>query len=239
MIKINSIKSVKTDWNANDGIYNDLDDDIYNDYDSYIIAPQNESRQAVTLKISSRKKKNISKTYNKSVELLNKVKGSVDMINIKSDNKKSINVNDRINKINNVSKQSNKKEANQEQINSFIEKYKDYKNEFGKISAYDYICKSCSSQLSSFLDNHYSPNKDILLNLVKEKILEIQGEARSLGIPSSIYDYLSDEQIHETLTIINKKRTIGAAVNYLYSATLYGSGLDVKMSRGRKRKSIY
>lgn len=120
-------------------------------------------------------------------------------------------------------------------IQNFVEQYKEYKNNFGKISPYNYICQHYSDKLSEFLENHYSTNKEPLIHFIKDKINEIQLKARELNISNTIFDYLSEAQIKKILYIISRKRTVGKAIEYLYQACLYGDGLDIKFSKGRKR----
>ena len=118
---------------------------------------------------------------------------------------------------------------NIDNINAFEDLYGEYKNLYGKISAYEYICKD--KQIDSLL----TASKEEIKQFVLTKIYEIQGKARDLNISSKIYNYLSDEQINETALYIDQSKSPEDAINYLYQACLYGNGMDVKFSRGRKR----
>lgn len=119
-----------------------------------------------------------------------------------------------------------------DKVKQFINKYKKYKNNSGKISPYEYICKNSSDQLSILLDNHNSPNKDELKQLVINKINEIQNEAKQLNISIDDFIYLDDNQIKNILFNIDTKKNIGQAVDYLYQMALENNELKRKKKRG-------
>ena len=106
-----------------------------------------------------------------------------------------------------------------DKIQQFFHKYQKYKNNFGKISVYEYICKNSSAQLS-LLDNHNSPDKEELKQLIIDKIYEIQDEAYQLNISSENFVYINNNQIQDLLMQIDNKKNIGQAIDYIYQLAL-------------------
>ena len=120
-------------------------------------------------------------------------------------------------------------------LEQFKEQYKNYKNHFGKISGFTYICKACAKEFDSILINNGSLN--ILNKMVLNKINNLQNEAKLVKISSKEYNYISDEQLFEISQTIQNAKSIQDAINYLYQACLYGDGLDSKgQGRGRRKR---
>lgn len=106
-------------------------------------------------------------------------------------------------------------EDNTENIMQFEEKYGEFKNIFGRISVYEYICQDY--QLYPLLKRN---NRDEIKSFILNKIQTIQNDAESLNIPFNLYDYLSEEQLNEISDIIINSNTDVDILDYLYQSCL-------------------
>lgn len=105
---------------------------------------------------------------------------------------------------------------NADNIQKFEEKYGEYKNFYGKITAYEYVCQS--PQI------HKVTTKEEVKNFTLQKINEIQKEAKELNISSKIYHYLSDDVINKIIKYIDEAKNLADAINYLYQICLKNNG---------------
>jgi len=104
-------------------------------------------------------------------------------------------------------------EDNAENNIQFEEKYGEYKNIFGKISAYEYICQDY--QLYSLLKSN---DKNKIKSFILNKIQTIQNDANNLNISLNLYDYLNKEQINEIINIIIDSPETINILDYLYQS---------------------
>ena len=122
-------------------------------------------------------------------------------------------------------------EDNAENIIQFEDKYGEFKNIFGKISAYEYVCQDY--KLYPLLKEN---NRTKIRSFILNKIHAIQNDAHQLNISSTLYDFLNDEQINEIDDIINTAKTDLDILDYLYKACFYNKN---KSKHYIKKKRIY
>ena len=111
------------------------------------------------------------------------------------------------------------------EVQAFLDEYAEYKNNFGKISALVYCGKKYADDIANFMVSGGSKND--LKNLVLNGIAEIQDKAKALNIPSSEFDYCSDNYINRLAATIDKQKNIKSAAKYVYDAILAGDKLTV------------
>lgn len=120
-------------------------------------------------------------------------------------------------------------EDNAENIIQFEEKYGEFKNIFGRISAYEYICQDY--KLYPLLKSN---NRDEIKSFILNKIQIIQKDAEELNISLNLYDYLNEEQINEISDIIINAQTDVDILDYLYQSCLRHNNKNVI-----RKKRIY
>lgn len=112
---------------------------------------------------------------------------------------------------------------NADGILQFEELYGDYKNFYGKISAYEFICKD--KYLHVLIEKN---DKKKIKDFIAKKINTIQQSAKNLNISSKTYHYLSEEQINNLLQCVDEAKTVKDAINHLYQICLYSDGLNIQ-----------
>ena len=114
---------------------------------------------------------------------------------------------------------------NVDNITQFEELYGEYKNFYGKISAYEYVCQN-QQYLNKLIDDKNGTVQQVK-DFVQNKINEIQSSAKQLNISSKIYNYLNEEQINYIMNYLdNKAINVTDAVNYIYQLCLQSNGMN-------------
>ena len=121
-------------------------------------------------------------------------------------------------------------EENIDNIVHFEAEFGEYKNIYGRISPYEFICQDY--KLYQLLNN----DKNIIKSFIINKIDLIQTTAKKLNILSSLYDYLNEDRINELINTIDNANNNIDIIDYLYQACFINFN---KSAIVRKRKKIY
>ena len=100
-------------------------------------------------------------------------------------------------------------------MNDFMNEYSKFTNKQGQISPIIYLQRNQKEQLNKLLNYHYNKDKSKVINLVNSTIQQIQNEARQNHVNN--FQFLTNDEITDILTKINKSKNIGKAIDYIYS----------------------